>query len=294
MTKIRATGSVVQVREQSSESVRSVNRLKISRGHATPQTDTLVVEEPLAIWLRQKSEDTINEKLWMSTMRTPGQDEEMVTGLLLAEGVVTSAADIRSINLNEDSDGRNQCAVEISDKVVVDFDDLTRAPSYSSCGICGKSSIRWLETRGVPALQGESGWLHPQVVTKLLEILKSHQALFAQTGASHGCALFDEQGEFLAIAEDVGRHNALDKLVGLRARDRKLEAQGQMVALSGRISIEMMQKIVVAGIPVVVSVGAPTHIAVQMAQRFGVTLIGFCQQASFNVYCGEHRLSESM
>lgn len=289
--KNRVAQSPEQYLDKADKSTKRLNRIAVKQGKCIPQTDKLIVEEPLAIWLRQQQPDTsVKEKHLFSTMRTPGRDSELVLGMLLSEGVIDSIAQVSSLTFGEGTDS-NECYAELMPEVEVDWSSQGRSASFSSCGLCGKSAIRLLELRGVPKIDNTSRWLPEQVVVALPDTLKAQQDLFVQTGASHGCGLFDANGSLLSIAEDVGRHNALDKLLGLRARVPEYIEKGKVIGLSGRVSIEMMQKVVMSGVPVVVSVGAPTQLAVQMAQRFGITLIGFCQQEGFNIYSGEQRLA---
>ncbi len=273
------------------KATKRLNRLSVKHGQCEPQSDDVIIEAPLVIWLRQPDPDTgFNEKHWFSTMRTPGNDRELVVGMLLSEGVVESVSQLKSLNFGK-GDEHNECYAELALDVQIDWSSQGRSMSFSSCGLCGKSVIRLLELQGVSTLDNTSGWLSDKVVLTLPEALKAQQRIFALTGASHACGLFDAEGNLLAIAEDVGRHNALDKLLGKRAIEPKNMARRQIIGLSGRVSIEMMQKMVVVGVSVVVAVGAPTQLAVQLARRFGITLIGFCQSEAFNLYCGEHRLS---
>ncbi|MBD1559375.1 formate dehydrogenase accessory sulfurtransferase FdhD [Vibrio sp. S9_S30] len=289
--KDRVAQSPEQYLNKADNSTKRLNRISVKQGKCIPQTDDLIVEEPLAIWLRQSQSDTsIKEKHLFSTMRTPGSDVELVFGMLLSEGVIDSVAHVNTLIFGDGEDS-NECYAELVPDVEVDWLSKSRSTSFSSCGLCGKSAIRLLELRGVPKPDNTARWLPEHVVVALPDTLKAQQKLFVQTGASHGCGLFDANGSLLSIAEDVGRHNALDKLLGLRASVPEFIEKGKVIGLSGRVSIEMMQKVVMSGVPVVVSVGAPTQLAVQMAQRFGVTLIGFCQQEGFNIYSGEQRLT---
>jgi FdhD protein len=257
--------------------------------------DSVIVEEPLEIRLIYS--DCVGkeqERVYLVTMRTPGDDLNLVTGLLLAEGIINSASDIVGINEHFDLDEMNQNEIHLrlSPSIVVDWALINRdITSFSSCGVCGKSSIQSLELRDIPELDSTQGWLSGLIIPHLSDKLRQSQSMFNQTGGVHGCALFDAKGTLLLSCEDVGRHNALDKLMGKLARSPELDQQEKIVLLSGRISFELVQKVLVSGISVLIAVGAPSNLAVNMAKRFNLTLIGFSRNAGFNVYHGAFRLN---
>ena len=257
--------------------------------------DTVIVEEPLEIRLiYNDSEGKEQERVYLVTMRTPGDDVNLVTGLLLAEGIIKRASDIIGINAQLDlSDTyQNEIHVQLSPDVVIDWVLINRdTTSISSCGVCGKSSIKSLELRGIPDLESNSAWLSGHIIPHFSAQLRQYQSMFNQTGGVHGCALFDAQGKLLLSCEDVGRHNALDKLMGTLASTPELDKQNKIVFLSGRISFELVQKVLVSGISVLVAVGAPSSLAISMAKRFNLTLIGFSRDGGFNVYHGAFRLN---
>ncbi|WP_017221227.1 formate dehydrogenase accessory sulfurtransferase FdhD [Moritella dasanensis] len=272
--------------------------------------DAVIIEEPLEIRLiYSDSVGKEQERVYLVTMRTPGEDLNLVTGLLLAEGIINSASDIIGINEQVDLDDtleneigqndiyhndirQNEIDVQLSPDVVVDWALINRdTTSFSSCGVCGKSSIKSLELRNMPDLDPTAAWLSGHVIPHFSEQLRQYQSMFNQTGGVHGCALFDAQGELLLSCEDVGRHNALDKLMGKLARSATLDPQGKVVFLSGRISFELVQKVLVSGISVLIAVGAPSNLAINMAKRFNLTLIGFCRDGGFNIYHGAFRLN---
>ncbi|EDM68764.1 putative protein associated with oxidoreductase activity [Moritella sp. PE36] len=266
--------------------------------------DSVIIEEPLEIRLiYNDSAGKEQERVYLVTMRTPGDDLNLVTGLLLAEGIINSASDIVGINEQFDLDdiyhndiyyndiNQNEIHLRLSPDVVVDWTLINRdTTSFSSCGVCGKSSIKSLELRNIPDLESNKVWLSGHIIPHFSEQLRQYQAMFNQTGGVHGCGLFDAKGELLLSCEDVGRHNALDKLLGKLARSTELDKQQKIVFLSGRISFELVQKVLVSGISVLIAVGAPSNLAINMAKRFNLTLIGFSRNGGFNVYHGAFRL----
>lgn len=262
--------------------------------------DSVIIEEPLEIRLIYSDNmGKEQERVYLVTMRTPGDDVNLVTGLLLAEGIINSASDIVGINESFDLDdsyhneiNQNEIHVLLSPDVIVDWALINRdTTSFSSCGVCGKSSIKSLELRNILDLDPTEAWLSGYIIPHFSEQLRQYQSMFNQTGGVHGCALFDAQGELLLSCEDVGRHNALDKLMGTLARSPELDKQNKIVFLSGRISFELVQKVLVAGISVLIAVGAPSNLAINMAKRFNLTLIGFSRDGGFNVYHGAFRLN---
>ncbi|GLS90484.1 sulfurtransferase FdhD [Psychromonas marina] len=273
----------------------SCSRQQIQGAQIRLSIDSVIVEEPLQIRLiYQEQSGKEQDRIYLVTMRTPGDDVNLVTGLLLAEGVIKSATDIIGINtqLDDDEISINEINVHLCPNVVVDWDFIKRdTTSFSSCGVCGKSSMQSLELRDIPRLDSAEAWLSSHIIGQFSEQLAQVQSMFKQTGGVHGCALFDEAGQLLLNSEDVGRHNALDKLLGRLAATPELDTQRKIVFLSGRISFELVQKVLVAGIPILAAVGAPSNLAINMAKRFNLTLIGFSRDGSFNLYHGAFRLN---
>ena len=271
------------------------SRQQINGTQVSLSIDSVIVEEPLQIHLiYSDSSSKEQDRIYLVTMRTPGDDLNLVTGLLLAEGIIKSASDIIGINDQFDLDeiSQNEIHLRLSPDVVVDWALINRdTTSFSSCGVCGKSSIQSLELRDIPYLDTAERWLPGHVIPHFGEQLRQQQSMFMQTGGAHGCGLFDAKGSLLLSCEDVGRHNALDKLMGKLERSPALDQQGKIVFLSGRISFELVQKVLVSGISVLVAVGAPSNLAINMAKRFNLTLIGFCRDGGFNVYHGAFRLN---
>lgn len=255
--------------------------------------DRVTAEEPLEIRVvREVGGKPVADSLAI-TMRTPGGDFELATGFLVSEGVVRRADDIWRVAYCESAEateGRNTVEVYLAPHVAVDLGRLTRHVIMSSaCGICGKASIESVEAICRTPPRGEIR-VAAQTLVDLPRRLQMQQPVFTQTGGLHAAGLFDEQGVLLARREDVGRHNALDKLVGSLLDSRELPASNRALLLSGRISFELVQKALLAGIPFVAAVGAPSSLAVELADSYGMTVVGFLRGGRFNVYCGERRL----
>jgi FdhD protein len=249
-------------------------------GETTEITDTLVVEEPMEIRVRGRSVAV--------TMRTPGHDLELAAGFLFTEGVVRRRADVLTLHhcLQGPEESRNNILnVFLSPKVELDLESLTRHVfSSSSCGVCGKATIDAVH-QSLPALKSPPRF-RSSVLAGLPEKLRGHQDLFHQTGGLHAAALFDSAGELLAIREDVGRHNAVDKLIGHGFLEDRLPYSEGILLLSGRASFEIMQKALAAGIPLVAAVSAPSQLAVDFAHRSNQTLVGFLRKHRWNLYAG--------
>ncbi len=255
---------------------------------ATRRPDTLAVEEPLEVRLAGKPLSV--------TMRTPGDDFDLALGLLLTDGVLSEAAQVRGLMhcLDEDESGSptyNVVDVTLADGVVPDLSRSERS-SYttSACGVCGKSSIDAIAAQSRYAVRGDPVRFSPEVVVGLPNALREQQRVFDRTGGLHAAGLFTTDGDALVVREDVGRHNAVDKVVGWAAREGRLPLVGHLLVVSGRASFELTQKAVMAGIPALVSVSAPSSLAVELAQETGLTLAAFVRAPRMTVYAGAHRL----
>jgi len=239
------------------------------------QEDLLAVEEPLEIRVGSKSLSV--------TMRTPGHDFELAAGFLFAEGIVSSARQIRRITNSEP----NIVVVELSAEVVIQPAQSQRGfVMTSACGLCGKASLKALEANQCPALPPRRFRIDPGIIHRLPHELRRRQDVFETTGGLHAAALFNPQGELGSLREDVGRHNAVDKLIGHALLNSRTPLRDSVMLVSGRASYELVQKALVAGIPVLAAVGAPSSLAVATADRYGMTLIGFLRQGRFNLYTG--------
>ena len=266
---------------------------RFESGHATATADDAVaVEEPLEIRLGQTVDGKLRHQPVSITMRTPGDDFELAVGFLFTEGILQSRAQVREIrHCGQGKGATNTLRVDLVDGVAVDMKRLERNfYTTSSCGVCGKTSIEALAT-GAQRVAPPAGFhVDGRVIDELPARLHSQQHAFRSTGGLHASALFSRTGELLGVREDVGRHNALDKLVGSLLLAGHLPASDTLLFLSGRASFELLQKAVMAGIPVVCAVGAPSSLAIEAAQEFGVTLLGFVRGNRFNAYAGAERL----
>jgi FdhD protein len=256
-----------------------------NEGRSRSVLDELAVEEPLEI--------RANGQSLGITMRTPGHDFELAAGLLLTEGVVASAADLVRIEYGSDSDGAttgNLVDVEIVPAAAAELARLRRAtPATSACGVCGRASIEGLRARGLAPL-GRTFDIEPAVLTRLPASLGESQRVFRRTGGLHAAALFDIDGSMMAVREDIGRHNAVDKIVGWALLSRRMPLTRALLVISGRGGFEIVQKAVVARICAVASVSAPSSLAVQLAREFNLTLVGFLRGQRFVVYAGAERV----
>lgn len=264
-----------------------INRLN----HAQPSQDQVIVEEPLQISLQwQKGGKTITQP-WLVTMRTPGMDDYLIRGMLLNQGVIDSVNAIDTIEDYDDdtSWSANHQLVILTGNTVPNLQSSSRQQvSHSSCGICGINTLKGLQLAVSPRLDTTPHWLAPDRIKQLANDLKQQQALFAATGAVHGIGYWAGE-QWQCVMEDVGRHNALDKVTGYLFSHQRWQPQGILV-LSGRVSYELMQKALVTGVSVIVAVGAPSSLAVKVAQQFDITLIGFTRSNTFNVYHAPWRL----
>jgi FdhD protein len=274
--------------------------------------DALAVEEPLEMQLAHGSEAARQTKSISVTMRTPGRDFELAAGFLMTEGVVRDTADIVDISYvsgeaatgrtGEEYEGsilpyqpqRNVVLVALAPNVKVSLANLERNfYTTSSCGICGKASLLALRTV-CPPRRSNTLEVCADVIYQLPEVLRRAQSVFDKTGGLHAAGLFNSRGELLSIREDVGRHNAVDKLLGAEFLADRTPLRDRLLFLSGRASFELLQKSVMAGIPMVVSVGAPSSLAVQVAREFDITLAGFLRGDHFNVYQGASRIRPAL
>lgn len=261
---------------------------RISPGGAEERPDHVATEEPLEIRLLQEE----TTRTVAVTMRTPGADPELALGFLFAEGVIAHRGQVHRAAPCEGPDGANILEVELAPDVPQpELAGLDRHFfSTSACGVCGKAGLDALKLR-VPAEIPPGPVVSPETIAALPDRLREAQGLFDATGGLHAAALFDAEGSLLAAREDVGRHNALDKLIGWAFQQDRLPLHDHIVMVSGRSSYEILQKSLVAGVPVVCAVSAPSSLAVELARDFGITLIGFLRGDRFNVYSGVERIA---
>lgn len=252
--------------------------------------DWLAVEEPLEIRLGYDSKGWRVHKSVSITMRTPGADRELAAGFLFTEAIISEASEIGGVR----QESENIVCVELREGVLVDLPRLERHfYTSSSCGVCGKTSIAALRLSAPAPNLDDEFIVDAGIIHRLPEILRAAQAVFDRTGGLHAAALFNPEGALLAVREDVGRHNAVDKLIGsqlLAGNAAAFPRHGLFV--SGRASFELMQKALAAGIPLLAAVGAPSSLAVDLARAHGATLLGFVRGGRFNIYGGAQRIRE--
>lgn len=259
-------------------------------GKTTEQFDEVAVEEPLEIRLQNGA---ATQSLAV-TMRTPGNDFELVAGFLFTEGLVKFRQQIGGLTYCVDKDVAEEQRFNIVNAILPDFaGSLERLERHftisSSCGVCGKAHLDALEDRGVAPIRSNVRVSNETILSLPTRLLEA-QRVFAKTGGLHAAALFNDDGTLLAVREDVGRHNAMDKLIGWALLEGKMTLSACIALVSGRSSFEIVQKAAVARIPILCAVSAPSSLAVQLAQRFNITLIGFLREGRFNIYSGAERI----
>ncbi len=260
-------------------------------GISSTQSDVLAVEEPLEIRLGFYDKNNFTHKAISITMRTPDHDFNLAAGFLFTEGILQNREQITDIkHCGKIGNGLNNTVrVDLAKDVKVDFKRLERHfYTSSSCGVCGKSSIEALQT-GVKKIESNLK-IKADLVHQLPETLRNSQSIFNETGGLHASALFDENGILEIVREDVGRHNALDKVIGAKFLADKMPLSDKILLVSGRTSFELVQKALMAGIPILAAVGSPSSLAVELAKEFGMTLIGFVRDNRFNIYSGAERV----
>jgi len=271
---------------------RRITRIRVGDARIAEQADLLAGEEPLGI--------RIGGQAVSLTMRTPGDDVDLTAGFLVSEGVVSSAADIAGIRIcdgtacghaHESADEIGNIAdVTLAQGVRFEPDLRRSFLTSSACGVCGKTSIAELRVSGRFDLRADQVRVGAEVLAGLPDALRSAQRVFDRTGGLHAAGLFTAHGELLAVREDVGRHNAVDKIVGWALLAGRLPLSGCVLLVSGRASFELVQKAVLAGVPVLAAVSAPSSLAAELAQEAGLTLVGFLRGSAMNVYSGPERI----
>jgi FdhD protein len=257
------------------------------------RSDQVAVEEPLEIRVEFLAGGSRETRSVSVTMRTPGHDFELAAGFLFSESILSSRGQVREISYCQADAPQeyNVLSVRLRDNVVFDPTLLTRNfYTSSSCGVCGKASIEAVEVKGCPILPSGTLAMEGHLVTSLPDLLLEGQAAFQRTGGLHAAGLFDSQGSLEVLREDVGRHNAVDKVVGHGFLEGAPPRHDRALVVSGRTSFEIIQKALMAGIPMVVAVGAPSSLAVDLARSFNMTLVGFARGSGFNLYTGEERV----
>ena len=262
---------------------------KIVNGEKVEVDDELAIEEPLEIQLVYSTPNGRMQKNISVTMRTPGNDEELAIGFLFTEGIIKHATDISAIqHLPSDM---NRVLVTLVENIIPSLNSAERNfYTTSSCGICGKGSIEAINVTAAFPSTSDAISIPASLLYSLPDLVKKEQQIFQNTGGIHASALITFTGEVVQVREDVGRHNALDKIIGNRFLKSQLPLNNNILFLSGRSSFELVQKAFMAGIKIIVAVGAPSTLALEMAKECGITLIGFLRGEKFNIYTGAQRI----
>ena len=257
--------------------------------------DSVSIEEPLEMTLRFKKDGKWERQNISITMRTPGNDEDLIRGFLFNEGIIENLSQIETIEQKGEDVGdynlKNTIEATINNIKNLDIEKLKRNfLTNSSCGVCGKTSLDSIEILKKEKLDLSFPLIKKNIVMKSPSLLKNKQSEFAKTGGIHASALIEENGEVIATREDVGRHNALDKLIGYTIQNKIMNPKKQFIACSGRLNFELVQKGLMANIGFMVGVGAPTSLAIDLAKRYDMTLLGFVKEESFNIYSNIKRV----
>lgn len=270
-------------------SVAYIKMKKVSVNELLDADDELAVEEPLEINVLYRSKGIPVQKCISVTMRTPGNDEELGVGFLFTEGIIQKRNEISEVSAIPFAD--NKVLITLNENKQPMLQKAERNfYTTSSCGVCGKSGIDAIRTVSLYKNDADEICLQADLFYRLDDVLKKQQAIFKSTGGLHASALFDLNGKFMMLREDVGRHNALDKVIGAAFLNDQLPLSNTILLLSGRASFELVQKAAMAGIKIIAAVGAPSSLAVQLAEETGITLIGFLRNQRFNIYSGGQRI----
>ena len=258
-------------------------------------SDQISIEEPLEIILKYKEKENWIENTISITMRTPGDDKDLATGFLFNERVIEKIDYIEKIELTGEPVGeyklKNKIIIEINNSENIDIDKIKRNfLTNSSCGVCGKTSLDSLEIIKKDQIIKSIPKVNHKIIMASPDILKQNQSEFSKTGGIHASGLFNLNGDIVAIKEDVGRHNALDKLIGFVLERKLLDTDSQFLACSGRLNFDLVQKALMSNIGIIIGVGAPTSLAIDLANKFNMTLVGFVKEGSFNIYSNKERI----
>ncbi|WP_440651104.1 formate dehydrogenase accessory sulfurtransferase FdhD [Candidatus Pelagibacter sp. HIMB1495] len=269
--------------------------LKYSSNNFKDVDDLVSIEEPLEISLKYKEKDNWVEQTLSITMRTPGNDEDLVRGFLFNEQIVKSLNDIDSIESYGDKVGQykiqNKILATLNNSENVNISKIKRDfLTNSSCGVCGKSSLDALEIIKTTKTNASEPKISKDVIIQSPDILREGQSEFSKTGGIHASGLFNSDGKLIALREDVGRHNALDKLIGCALEKNQFDPKDQFITCSGRLNFELVQKVLMTDIGIMIGVGAPTSLAIDLANKFDITLIGFVKRDSFNIYTNNKKV----
>ena len=269
--------------------------LKYRSNNTNEINDSISIEEPLEITIKFKEKETWTENTISITMRTPGNDEDLVRGFLFNERIIEKIEYIDKIESVGEIVGqynlKNKIIATINNSENVDIDKIKRNfLTNSSCGVCGKTSLDSLEIIKKDKIVKSLPKIDHEIIMKSPTILRENQSEFSKTGGIHASGLFSDKGNVIAIKEDVGRHNALDKLIGYVLEKKLLNPSNQFLTCSGRLNFELVQKALMSNIGVLIGVGAPTSLAIDLANKFDMTLVGFVKRDSFNIYSNKERI----
>ena len=269
--------------------------LKYRSNNTNEMDDSISIEEPLEITIKFKNKETWTENIISITMRTPGNDEDLVRGFLFNERIIEKIEYIDKIESIGENVGqynlKNKIIATINNSENVDIDKIKRNfLTNSSCGVCGKTSLDSLEIIKKDKIVKSLPKINHEIIMKSPTTLRENQSEFSKTGGIHASGLFSDKGDVVAIKEDVGRHNALDKLIGYVLEKKLLNPSNQFLTCSGRLNFELVQKALMSNIGVLIGVGAPTSLAIDLANKFDMTLVGFVKQDSFNIYSNKERI----
>ena len=272
----------------SQQPTETITITRIESGKEVDTADKVTVEEPLEVQLAFQTETGSMRKTIAVTMRTPGNDAELAAGFLFTEGIIRDLNNIQEI---KEQSSLNKTTIVLKEGFIPDLSNADRNfYTTSSCGVCGKSSMDSIKTVSSFRDIRDQLRIRPEILYGLQDTLKRSQQIFEDTGGIHASAFFDVSGTLLLMREDVGRHNALDKLIGASMLANMLPLDNGVLLLSGRASFELIQKSVMAGIRIIAAVGAPSSLAVELAKENNITLIGFLRTDRFNIYCGHERI----
>ena len=267
--------------------IEKIHIVKFTDQKLNPYDDTISIEEPLEISLVYFNEGKKTKKNISITMRTPGQDDALAIGFLFTEGIISDFETVDKISQTNE----NEISIHLKENCVIDLSKIERHfYTSSSCGVCGKSSIDSIRVAKPRVSIAPQVKFSPTLFLSLNEKVRTQQSVFESTGGLHASALFDKEGNLISLFEDVGRHNALDKLIGDAFSKKLFPLNEHVLFLSGRASFELIQKAVMAEIPVICALGAPSSLAVSLAKEYQISLIGFLKNNSFNIYCDAHHL----
>ena len=269
--------------------------IKFTKGELEKTEDLISIEEPLEISLKFKDKEKWITKSLSITMRTPGDDKDLVTGFLFNEQIIQNVKDIENIESFGDKVGQyniqNKILVTLNNSQNINIAKIKRDfLTNSSCGVCGKSSLDALEIIKKEKTPKLNPKLTKEIIINSPSILRKNQSEFAKTGSIHASGLFSSDGGLISLREDVGRHNALDKMIGDSLINNYLKSDDQFITCSGRLNFELVQKVLMTNIGLMIGVGAPTSLAIDLANRFDMTLVGFVKEDSFNIYTNNQKV----